>query len=530
LNGAPSLRGNSVARRGYGRFMGNGTTLQHVDVLIVGAGLSGIGMACHLTRECPTKSYAVLEARQALGGTWDLFKYPGIRTDSDMHTFGYDFKPWKSNISIVEADLIKNYIEEAADEYDVTRHITFGRRVVDASWDSDTSLWTVTIRPEVDGVVDDDPNGPESTMTCNWLQICSGYYSYSTPYRPDFPGEASFTGEIVHPQQWPDHLQTEEQLRGKKIVVIGSGATAITLIPALADKGAHITMLQRTPSWVLPAPNKNPIVTGLRKVLPEKVAYQAIRKMNAFRIELIYKQSRKKPEKVKALINKEVEKALDGKLDLDPHFTPPYNPWDQRLCIAPDGDIFTAIKDGHADVVTAQIDTFDAAGIVLDNGERLDADLIVTATGLTMLALGGVTPVVDGEQVDVAETFTYKGFMYSGIPNLGTTFGYINASWTLRADLIARYICRLLQKMDDNASTRVVPVADPDMPQRPYIEDFSSGYMQRRVHTFPKQSDRDPWTASQSYSYDKKVLLSPDAEIDDGVMEFSSPVRQPASA
>ena len=506
--------------------MGNGTALHHVDVLIVGAGLSGIGMACHLARECPTKSYEVLEARDALGGTWDLFKYPGIRTDSDMHTFGYDFKPWKSNISIVKADLIKNYIEEAADEYDVTRHITFGRRVVDASWDSDTSLWTATIREVVDG----EPTGPKSTMTCSWLQMCSGYYSYSDPHRPDFPGEERFGGEIVHPQSWPDHLQTREQLDGKKIVVIGSGATAVTLIPAIADLGAEVTMLQRTPSWIFPAPLKNPIAAGLRAVLPEKIAYRAIRKMNTWRTEFTYKQTRTKPEKIEKMINKMVAKKLDGSKDMDPHFTPPYKPWDQRLCLSPDGDIFDAIKEGRADVVTDHIETFDETGIVLKSGERLDADVIVTATGLSMLALGGVVPVVDGRRVDIAETFTYKGFMYSGVPNLGTTFGYINASWTLRADLIARYICRLLHKMDDNGSTRVVPVADPDMPQRPYVDDFSAGYMQRRVHTFPKQSDRDPWTASQSYAHDKKVLLAPDAEVDDGVMEFSSPVREPATA
>lgn len=504
------------------------TALQHVDVLIVGAGLSGVGMACHLTRECPTKTYAIVEARQALGGTWDLFKYPGIRTDSDMHTFGYDFKPWKSNISIVQADMIKEYIQEAADEYDVTRHITYGRRVVDASWDSDTSRWTVTIRPEVDGVVDQD--AAATTMTCNWLQMCSGYYSYSEPYRPEFPGEARFGGEIVHPQFWPDHLQTAEQLEGKEIVVIGSGATAITLIPAIAELGAHVTMLQRTPSWIFPAPLKNPIAAGLRAVLPEKVAYKAIRKMNTWRTEFTYKKTRTKPEKVERLINKMVAKKLDGSKEMDPHFTPPYKPWDQRLCLSPDGDIFDAIKEGRADVVTDQIETFDEKGIVLRSGERLDADVIVTATGLAMLALGGVVPVVDGEQVDIAETYTYKGFMYSGVPNLGTTFGYINASWTLRADLIARYVCRLLQKMDENGSTRATPVAEPDMPQRPYVDDFSSGYMQRRVHTFPKQSDKDPWTASQSYAHDKKVLLAPDADVDDGVMEFSTPVREPATA
>ena len=501
--------------------MANGTVLQHVDVLIVGAGLSGIGMACHLTRECPTKSYAIVEARDAMGGTWDLFTYPGIRTDSDMHTFGYDFKPWKSNISIVKADLIKNYIEEAADEYDVTRHITFARRVVAASWDSDTSLWTATIREVEDG----QPTGPESTITCNWLQMCSGYYSYSDPYRPDFPGEERFGGEIVHPQFWPDHLQTPEQLAGKKIVVIGSGATAVTLIPALADQGADVTMLQRTPSWIFPAPNKNPVATVLRRVLPEKWAYQAVRKMNTWRTELIYKKSRSAPDKVKKLLNKEVEKALDGSMPMDPHFTPPYDPWDQRLCLSPDGDLFQAIKAGRAHVATALIDTFDETGIVLQGGERLNADVIVTATGLSLLTLGGVTPVVDGVEIDVSETFTYKGFMYSGIPNLGTIFGYINASWTLRADLIARYVCRMITHLDEAGATRAMPVlSGPDMAERPYVDDFPAGYMLRGLNRMPKQGDRDPWTASQSYAHDKKVLLAPDAEIDDGVIAFSSPV------
>jgi monooxygenase len=507
--------------------MGNGTALQHVDVLIVGAGLSGIGMACHLTRECPTKTYSIVEARQDLGGTWDLFKYPGIRSDSDMYTLGYDFKPWKSDIAIAKGELIKEYIQETADEHDVMRHITFGCRVVGASWDSETSIWTVEIA-HFDGATE---TGKSSSMTCNWLQMCSGYYSYSEPHRPDFPGEATFAGQIVHPQEWPNDLQTREHLAGKKIVVIGSGATAVTLIPALAEQGAHVTMLQRTPTWIFPAPNKNPVFSALRKVLPESVAYKAIRAINAWRTELVYNQSRKNPQKVKNLINKQVTKALGDDSLMDPHFTPSYNPWDQRLCLSPDADIFEAIKAGQATVVTDHIETFDATGIELTSGDHLDADIIVTATGLRLLALGGVTPVVDGRQIDLAECFTYKGFMYSGIPNLATTFGYINASWTLRADLIARYICRILTKMDDNSATRAMPVAsDPDMPRRPYVDDFPAGYMQRNIHMYPKQSDRDPWTASQSYKHDKKHLLGPDAEIDDGVMQFSSPVREPVGA
>jgi len=490
-------------------------------MLIVGAGLSGIGMACHLTRECPTKTYAIVEARQDLGGTWDLFTYPGIRSDSDMYTLGYDFKPWQSDISIAPGPMIKDYIREAAEEYDVMRHITFGRRVVGASWDSATSKWTVEVNHlDAEG----EATGERDQMTCNWLQMCSGYYSYSNPHRPDFPGEENFTGDIVHPQEWPDELQTREQLEGKRIVVIGSGATAVTLVPSLAEKGAQVTMLQRSPTWIFPAPNRNPITIGLRKVLPEAAAYKTIRKFNSWRTEFAYTTSRKKPEKLKGMLNKQVTKALGDDADLiDPHFTPSYNPWDQRLCLSPDADIFVAIRAGNACVVTDHIETFDADGIVLRSGERLDADIIVTATGLELLALGGVTPVVDGEQINLADTFTYKSFMYSGIPNLGTTFGYINASWTLRADLVARYVCRLLNKMRSDGVRQVVPVVeDPDMPQRPYIDDFPAGYMKRNLHLYPKQSDRDPWTASQSYAYDKKHLLGPGVDIDDGVLQFSA--------
>ncbi len=496
-------------------------------MLIVGAGLSGIGMACHLTRECPERTYAIVEARGAIGGTWDLFTYPGIRSDSDMYTLGYDFKPWASDIAIADGPSIKSYVEETADEYDVTRHITFHRKVVAAEWDSDASRWTVTLEHHDES---GEATGETSTTTCNWLQMCSGYYSYTDPHRPDFPGEADFRGRIEHPQFWPDDLQTPEQVTGNRIVVIGSGATAITLVPALAELGAHVTMLQRTPTWVFPAPARNPITVAMRKLLPEKAAYRAIRKLNSWRTELVYSTSRTKPERVRKVINKEIDKYCgdDFPIARDPHFTPPYDPWDQRLCLSPDGDIFQAIKRGDADVVTDTIERIDATGIQLASGDHLDADVIVTATGLSLLALGGVSPVVDGETIDLAQTFTYKGFMYSGIPNLGTTFGYINASWTLRADLIARYICRILQQMDDHGSSRAIPFAPDGLPERPYIDGFPAGYMKRKIHEFPKQSDRDPWTASQSYKYDKQHLLGPDAEIDDGVMEFSSPVRSTA--
>jgi len=502
--------------------MTTGTALQpDVDVLIVGAGLSGIGMACHLTRECPGVSYDIIESRDAIGGTWDLFRYPGIRSDSDLYTFGFEFKPWESNQSIAEGHLIKEYLQEAVDEYDVERHITFRSRVVAAEWDTPTSMWTVTIaRTDDEGKPTDDT----STRTCRWLQMCSGYYSYTEPHRPEFPGEADFAGRIEHPQFWPDDLQTAEQLDGKKIVVIGSGATAVTLIPAMTELGAKVTMLQRTPTWIFPAPSKNPVAAVLRKVLPEEKAYSAVRKLNAWRTEYAYTTSRTKPEKLKKFLNKQIDKYAgdDFPLERDPHFTPPYNPWDQRLCLSPDGDFFAAINSGDATVVTDQIDHFDADGIVLESGERLDADIIVTATGLSLLALGGVSPVVDGETVDIAKVFTYKSFMYSGVPNLGTVFGYINASWTLRADLVAKYTCRILQTMDAKGATRVMPVAPEGLPERPYITDFPAGYMQRKIHEFPKQSDHDPWTASQSYKHDKNVLLAPDAEIDDGVLEFAT--------
>ena len=510
--------------------MGNGTVSQHVDVLIVGAGLSGIGMACHLTRECPTKSYAIIEARLDLGGTWDLFTYPGIRSDSDMYTFGYDFKPWESDDTIAAGPLIKAYVAETAEEYDVLRHISFSRKVVGASWDSDTSLWTVDIdHLDADGT----STGEHSTMTCGWLQMCSGYYSYSDPYRPEFPGEERFRGRIVHPQEWPDDLHTRDELDGTKIVIIGSGATAVTLLPSLAAKGAHVTMLQRSPTWIAAVPQRNPIVRGIRKMFPRDTAYAIIRKINTWRGEMIYRKSRTDPDKVKALLNREVLKIMGEDFSLDPHFTPSYDPWDQRLCLSPDGDFFEAIKSDHATVVTDTIDTFDETGIILDSGEHLDADVIVSATGLTLLALSGVTPVVDGERIDLAETFTYKGFMYSGVPNLGTTFGYINASWTLRADLVARYVCRLVRKLDELGASRARPVVDdPDMPRRPYVDDFPAGYMQRNIASYPKQGDRDPWTASQSYSHDRKVLLGPDVDVVDGVMEFTAPVtgRVPAGA
>ncbi|MEM9042645.1 MAG: NAD(P)/FAD-dependent oxidoreductase [Actinomycetota bacterium] len=491
-----------------------------VDVLIVGAGISGIGMACHLTRICPSKSYAVLEARDDLGGTWDLFTYPGIRSDSDMYTLGYEFKPWASDISIAPGPMIKSYVIETAVEHDVMRHITFGRRVVAAEWSSETTEWTVTA-DHVDA--DGQPTGEQTFITCHWLQMCSGYYSYTDPHRPDFPGEHDFEGRIEHPQFWPDDLHTRDQLEGKKIVVIGSGATAVTLIPALAEQGAHVTMLQRTPTWIAPAPSRNPITVGLRKLLPEKAAYRTIRALNAWRTEKIYSTSRTDPDKVKKLINREIDKALQDAVPRDPHFTPDYDPWDQRLCLSPDADIFAAIREGTADVVTDHIDHFTSTGILLEGGDHLDADIIVTATGLSLLALGGVSPVVDGETVNLEETFTFKGFMYSGVPNLGTVFGYINASWTLRADLIAKYVARLIEAIDEKNADAVTPIAPDGLTELPYITDFPAGYMKRGLGRMPKQSDTEPWVNCQTYSHDKASLMKSDtvADVADPALSFT---------
>ena len=503
--------------------MATGTALQpDVDVLIVGAGLSGIGMACHLTRVCPGVSYDIVESRDAIGGTWDLFRYPGVRSDSDLYTFGFEFKPWKSNQSIAEGSLIKEYLQEAVDEYDVERHITFRSCVVAAEWDTPTSLWTVTIAR-----TDDDGKPTDDTLirTCRWLQMCSGYYSYTEPHRPEFLGQADFTGRIEHPQFWPDDLQTTEQLDGKKVVVIGSGATAVTLIPAMTQLGAKVTMLQRTPTWIYPAPSKNPIAAVLRRVLPEKKAYATVRKINSWRTEYAYTTSRTDPEKLKKFLNKQIDKYAgdDFPLERDPHFTPPYNPWDQRLCLSPDGDFFAAIKQGDATVVTDQIDHFDAHGVVLESGERLDADIIVTATGLKLIVMSGVQFEVDGKAVHFPETFTYKGMMYSSIPNMAQTFGYINASWTLRADLTAEYVCRLLNHMDGVGASVVTPTLRPEdhnMPARDWIEDFTPGYMQRMMHLFPKQG-YGPWCNTQNYRLDKRMIRK--APIEDDALVFSNP-------
>jgi cation diffusion facilitator CzcD-associated flavoprotein CzcO len=490
---------------------------EHVDVIVVGAGISGIGMGYHLQTRCPTRTYTILEGRADIGGTWDLFRYPGIRSDSDMHTLGYSFRPWTEQKAIADGPSIMAYLRDTVAEYGIDRHIRFGHLVRRAEWDSTTARWTVHAERA--------DTGEAVTLTCNFLSMCSGYYSYKAGHTPEFPGRERFTGTVVHPQAWPDDLDYS----GKRVVVIGSGATAMTLVPAMADQVAHITMLQRSPTYVVARPDKDAIANGLRKVLPDDVAYRITRAKNTKLQQFFYRRTRTQPEKVKQTLLDMTRKELGDEYTAE-HFTPSYNPWDQRLCLIPNGDLFQAIKAGKASVVTDTIDTFTEDGITLASGKHLTADIIVTATGLELVQLGEVEIVVDGEVVDFADTYTYKGLAYSGVPNLVSTFGYINASWTLRADLTSEYVCRLLNHMDTTGTAICVPQLRPQdegMVQRPWIENFSSNYMQRVMHRFPKQGDREPWVNPQDYAKDKHLFMK--APLDDGVMQFL-PARVPATS
>ena len=480
----------------------------HHDVIVVGAGISGIGAAVHLGEQCPDRTFVILEGRDDIGGTWDLFRYPGVRSDSDMHTLGYSFKPWKAEKSIADAESIMSYLRETVDEYDIARHIKFGHRVESASWDSSTARWTLTVQH----------GDATTTMTCGFLFMCAGYYNYRHGHTPEFPGRERFNGTIIHPQHWPDDLDYE----GRRIVVIGSGATAVTVVPAMADTAAHVTMLQRTPTWMVARPDTDKIANVLRRFLPDRLAYALTRGKNLIRQQLIYGKTRTDPDLVRRKLLEGVRAAVGPDVDVDRHFTPNYNPWDQRLCLVPNGDFFQAVREGRASVVTDTIETFTESGIALASGEHLDADIIVTATGLELVTLGEVRVSVDGRDVDFAETFTYRGVAYSGVPNLVSTFGYINASWTLRADLTSTFVCRLLNHLRETGNDMVTPTLRPDdeaMPQLPWIGDFSAGYIQRAVPLLPKQGDREPWTNPQRYAADRKVLLRGD--LDDGVLTFA---------
>ena len=489
-------------------------TIEHFDVLVVGAGLSGIGAGYHLQTMCPDRTYVILEGRDDIGGTWDLFRYPGVRSDSDMHTLGYSFKPWTAAKSIADGPSILEYVKETSREYGIDSHIRFRHLVESAEWSTADARWTVEAR-----IKDAAGNaGERVTFTCGFLFMCSGYYSYRGGYTPEFAGIDDFRGQLVHPQKWPEDLD----YAGKHVVVIGSGATAMTLVPAMAAQAGHITMVQRSPTYVVSRPDQDAIANRLRKLLPDKWAYAATRWKNVALQQFLYKRTRTQPAKVKAQLLGLVRKHLGPDYDVDTHFTPNYNPWDQRMCLIPNADLFDAIKSGKASVVTDTIDTFTPKGIRLSSGEELEADIIVTATGLQMVTLGEMSFTIDGEPLDFSKTFTYKGFAYSDVPNLASSFGYINASWTLRADLICSYVCRLLNHMRDTGTRQCTPrlrESDRSMPERPWIVDFSSGYMQRTMHKFPRQGDREPWINPQNYTKDKKMFLK--APVDDGVMQFT---------
>lgn len=480
---------------------------EHFDVLIVGAGISGVGAACHLRKNCPNKTYAILEARERSGGTWDLFRYPGVRSDSDMYTLGFSFRPWTQAKAIAGGPAILDYLNETAREYGIDKHIRFNQQVRSAEWSTRDARWTVE--------VDLGPSREPVRYTCNFLFMCAGYYNYAQGYTPEFPGVERFAGRIVHPQKWTEDID----YRGKRVVVIGSGATAVTLVPALAESAAHVVMLQRSPTYVVSRPASDAIANWLRRCLPAKIAYGIARWKNVLRGMLFFNLARSHPERIKKIIRDGVLQALGPDYDIDRHFAPRYNPWDQRMCLVPDGDLFEALKAHRASVVTDRIETFTEKGIKLQSGQELEADLIVTATGLNMQMLGGMQVSVEGRKVDVASKLTYKGMMYSDIPNLAASFGYTNASWTLKVDLTCEYLCRLLNHMEANGYRYCVPRNnDPSLGTAPWI-DFSSGYVQRALNVLPKQGTRSPWRLHQNYALDLFALKY--GAVDDGVMEFS---------
>lgn len=479
--------------------------MEHFNVIIVGAGLSGVGAAHHLQKNCPSKSFAILEARDAIGGTWDLFRYPGIRSDSDMFTLGYGFNPWQEAKVIADGPSIKSYVNATAKEYGIDRHIRFSTRVETIDFDRRKGRWTVTAKTR-EG---------EKRFTCDFLWMCSGYYRYSEGYTPEFPGVDKFRGRIVHPQKWPENFDYS----GKKVVVIGSGATAVTLIPSMTDKAAHVTMLQRSPSWFFSLPQSSNAAEMLAKVLPRSIAFRLVRWWRIVFQQLMYKLIRADPDKAGDRLLKLVKEQLPAGYDVEKHFRPRYNPWDQRLCVVPDGDFFTAISAGKASVETDEIDAFVEEGIRLKSGKTLAADVIVTATGLTLETMGGARASVDGRPVNLGDSFTYRGFACTGLPNLAFVFGYTNSSWTLRADLISQYVCRLINFMDRRGYDIAEPVNDdPALKQEPFLN-LTSGYIMRAADRLPKQGDRDPWRNPQSYFRDIAVLRY--GKIDDGVMRFS---------
>jgi monooxygenase len=510
---------------------------EHVDVLIVGAGLSGIGAAYHLQQAFPGRTYAILESRDSIGGTWDLFRYPGVRSDSDMQTLGYRFRPWTGAKAIADGPSILRYVRDTAAEAGINRHIRFGHRVTQASWSSADGQWTVAATRQAarpgghaagPGAADGTASGPEpvATYTCRFLLMCTGYYRYDHGYQAGLPGIGNFQGRIVHPQHWPDDLD----YAGRRVAVIGSGATAVTLVPALAETAAHVTMIQRSPTYIISLPTVDPIDMKLRELVGTRRAYTLTRWKNVLVSTLIYQLSQRRPRMMRRWIRGMTVKQLPAGYDVDTHFKPEYGPWDQRLCLIPDGDLFRAIRHQKASVATGRIATFTERGVRLESGQEIAADIVVTATGLQLLALGGTRLTVDGRDVDLPGTMAYKGTMLSGVPNFALTIGYTNASWTLKADLVSHYVCRLLRYMDRHGYDVCVPVNDdPQVTERPLL-DFAAGYILRSMHEFPKSGSRPPWRLGMSYLNDAVMLRH--GRIDDGVLRFSrrgatvSPVEQ----
>jgi len=487
-------------------------SVEHFDVVIVGAGLSGIGAGYRLQTRCPGKRFAILEARSEIGGTWDLFRYPGIRSDSDMFTLGYPFRPWKEAKAIADGANILKYVRETAHEFGIDRHIRFQHRVLSASWSSEDLKWLVKVQNEA--------NDETIQYTCDFLYGCTGYYRYDAGFTPTFPGADRFRGQIVHPQHWPEKLDYS----GKRVVVIGSGATAVTLVPAMSHTAGHVTMLQRSPTYILSLPARDPIANLLRRMLPEGAAHGIVRWKNILLSLGIYYLSRRAPNVARHLFRKGAEKNLPQGYDIDTHFNPRYQPWDQRLCLVPDSDLFQAISASRASIVTGQIDTFTETGVLLQSGQKLEADIIVSATGLQMLALGGVRLTVDATPVDPGHAFVYKGVMLSNVPNFAFCVGYTNASWTLRADLASIFVCRLLKYMDRHGYRTSVPACDPASLEPKPLLDLTSGYVVRAATNLPKQASVKPWFIRQNYILD--MLAMKLGKVDDGILQFGTGHRQ----
>jgi len=497
--------------------------MEHFDVLIVGAGLSGIGAGAHMRMRCPKKAFAILEGREVTGGTWDLFRYPGVRSDSDMYTLGYSFRPWTDPKAIADGPAILKYIRETAKEFELEKEIRYSHRVTRAEWSSTDSRWTIKAEtrpvgsvPHNNGDLPQGGNGATPQIvrfTCNFLYICTGYYDYASGYTPEWPGFNKYRGTVIHPQKWPQDLDHAK----KKVLVIGSGATAVTLVPAMAETAEHVTMLQRSPTYVVSMPSQDTFANFLRSALSQRSVYAIVRGKNVVRQMFFYVLSRKRPSVMKRIVAKGVKNEL-GEEYAEKHFTPKYNPWDQRLCLVPDGDLFRSIREGRSSVVTGQIESFTENGVRLTTGEHLEADIIVTATGLVLRIMAGLTLVVDGELVDLSKKIAYKGMMYSDVPNLAEAFGYTNASWTLKCDLTSDYVCRLINYMDRHGYARCTArLSDPSITSEPAI-DFTSGYVQRALLTLPSQGSKMPWRLHQNYFKDLSMLRY--GRVNDGTMEF----------